>query len=121
MEYTSTQIQAMVRNMDHSKRRWASLKSDLPKYREKLEKENKVLYEVFPSLWEMHIEDKLDEKFFKMLVFKRRIERGEITVEQASAAIGQVLFQEYVKPVVDATSPTPPPPMSYEEYYKQFS
>ena len=118
MEYTSNQIQAMVRNMDHSKRRWASLKSDLPKYREKLEKENKVLYEVFPSLWEMHIEGKLDEKFFKMLVFKRRIERGEITAEQASAAIGQVLFQEYVKPVVDATTPAAPPPMSYEDYYK---
>jgi hypothetical protein len=116
MEYTSTQIQAMVHNMDHSKRRWASLKSDLPKYREKLEKENKVLFELFPSLWEMHLEDKLDEKFFKMLAMKRRIEKGEITAEQASAAIGQVLFQEYVKPIVDSTSPAPT--MSYEDYYK---
>ena len=66
IRYDATQIQAMVRNMDHSKRRWASLKSDMTKYREKLEKENRILYDVFPSLWEMHIEDKLDEKFFKM-------------------------------------------------------
>jgi hypothetical protein len=120
MEYTSTQIQAMVREMDHSKRRWKSLKGS-EKYREKLEKENKVLFETFPSLWEMHVDDKLDEKFFKMLQLKRRVETGELTSEQASAAIGQVLFEQYVKPVVDSTSPAAPPPMSYEEYYKQFA
>ena len=119
MEYTSTQIQAMVREMDHSKRRWKSLKGKA--YREKLEKENKVLFETFPSLWEMHVEDKLDDKFFKMLQLKRKVEKGELTTEQASAAIGQVLFEQYVKPIVDSTSPAAPPPMSYEEYYKQFS
>ena len=119
MEYTSTQIQAMVREMDHSKRRWKSLKGNA--YREKLEKENKALFETFPTLWEMHVEDKLDDKFFKMLQLKRRVEKGELTSEQASAAIGQVLFEQYVKPIVDSTSPAAPPPMSYEEYYKQFS
>ena len=121
MEYTSTRVQAMVRDMDHSKRRWASLKGDPEKYKEKLQRENKILYEVFPSLWEMHVEDKLDDKFFKMLQLKRKVESGEMTTEQASAAIGQVLFQQYVKPIVDSTSPAAPPPMSYEEYYKQFS
>ena len=119
MDYTSTQVQAMVRDMDHSKRRWASLKGN-PKYKEKLQNENKVLYEVFPSLWEMHAEDKLDDKFFKMLQLKRRIESGELTTEQASAAIGQVLFQQYVKPVVDSTTPAAPKPMTYEAYYNQF-
>lgn len=119
MDYTSTQVQAMVREMDHSKRRWASLKADLEKYKDKLRAENKVLYDVFPSLWEMHVEDKLDEKFFKMLQLKRQIETGNLTSEQASAAIGQVLFQEYVKPVVDAKSPSPKP-MSYEAHYNQF-
>lgn len=41
----------------------------------------------------MHADDKLDETFFRMLQLKRQIERGELTQEQASAAMGQQLFQ----------------------------
>jgi len=96
------------------------LKSKKEEYRAKLEKENKVLYDSFPSLWEMHSEDRLDETFFKMLQFKRKIEKGEMTSEQASVAVGQQLFGRYVKPVVDSTTPPPAPTMSYEAYYRQF-
>jgi uncharacterized short protein YbdD (DUF466 family) len=120
MEYTATQVQAMVRDMDHSKKRWRHLRlTDAEGYRARLKDENKVLFDMFPSLWEMHTEDKLDETFFKMLTLKRRIERGELTNEQASAMIGQQLFNRYVKPTVDASTPAPPPPMSYESFYRE--
>ena len=120
-EYTATQVQAMVREMDHSKKRWRHLKArKLEEYRGHLQAENKVLYEVFPSLWEMHADDKLDETFFQMLQLKRRIEKGELTNEQASGVMGQQLFNRYVKPVVDSNSPAPAKPMSYEEFYRQY-
>ena len=121
MDYTAIQVQAMVREMDHSKRRWSRLRTRKPEeYREKLAAENKVLFEVFPSLFEMHADDKLDETFFQMLQMKRRIEKGEVTAEQASAMVGQQLFNRYVKPAVDSNSPPSAPAMSYEEYYRQF-
>lgn len=120
MEYTATQVQSMVREMDQSKKRWRHLKlTDVEGYRSRLKKENKVLYDSFPSLWEMHTEDKLDETFFKMLQLKRRIERGELTNEQASAMVGQQLFNRYVKPTIDSNSPPPPRPMSYESFYNE--
>lgn len=68
----------------------------------------------------MHADDKLDETFFQMLQLKRRIEKGELTNEQASAAMGQTLFNRFVKPVVDTSGPSPATPMSYEEYYNQY-
>ena len=120
-EYTATQVQAMVREMDHSKKRWRHIKTRKPdEYKGHLQAENKVLYETFPSLWEMHVEDKLDETFFQMLQLKRRIEKGELTNEQASGLMGQQLFNRYVKPVVDSNSPAPAQPMSYEEFYRQY-
>ena len=120
-EYTATQVQAMVREMDHSKKRWRHLKARKPEeYRGHLQAENKGLYDTFPSLWEMHMEDKLDETFFQMLQLKRRIEKGELTNEQASGLMGQQLFNRYVKPVVDSNSPAPAKPMSYEEFYRQY-
>ena len=119
--YTAIEVQALVREMDHSKTRWRKLRGSKPdEYRAKLQAENKVLYDAFPSLFEMHADDKLDETFFRMLQLKRQIERGELTQEQASAAMGQQLFQRYVKPTVDASTPAPPKPMSYEDYYRQF-
>jgi hypothetical protein len=51
-----------------------------------------------------------------MLQLKRKIERGEITNEEASAFVGQQLFNRYVP---QANAPPPAPRMSYEDYYKQ--
>ena len=118
--YSATQVQAMVREMDYSKTRWKRLKdTDVEAYKTKLRSENKVLYDAFPSLWKMHSEDKLDGRFFDMLQLKRRIEKGELTNEQASTIIGQKLFSQYVKPVIDSNAPPEGMPMSYEDYYKQ--
>jgi hypothetical protein len=50
-----------------------------------------------------------------------KIEKGEMTEDEASRAIGQKLFDRYVAPVVGETPQTPvEKPLSYEEYYKQF-
>lgn len=119
---TSIQIQALVRDMDTSFRKHKALKtSNVAEYRKKIEEENKVLYEEFPSIFEMHYEGKLDSTFFEMLKLRQKVEKKELTDEEASKIIGQKLFDRYVAPVV-STLPTPasPPPMSYAEYYKQF-
>jgi len=114
-QLTATQLQALVRNMDHSKKKWRHLRRE--EYLDKLKNENEKLFFNYPSLWQMHSEDRLDTTFFEMLAMKRKIEKGEITEEQATAAVGQRLFQRYA-PETAATSG--PPPMSYAEYYKKF-
>lgn len=118
----SIQIQALVREMDTSIRRHKGLKrSNQIKYREKLVEENKYLYEVFPTIFEMHYEGKLDSTFFDMLKLRRRIETGEITDDEASRIVGQQLFDRFVKPNLPETpAQTEAPKLSYEEYYKQF-
>jgi len=115
-DLTATQVQALVRNMDASKQKWARLKENKQQYEEKLQKDNETLYFNYPSLFQMHAEDRLDTTFFEMLALKRKIEKGEITPEQATHAIGQKLHQRYLPgqpPVQEA------PTMSYEEFYRQ--
>jgi len=116
-DLSATQIQALVRNMDASKQKWRRLKEDKVAYEEKLQKDNEVLYFNYPSLFQMHAEDRLDTTFFEMLALKRRIEKGEITPEQATQLIGQKLSQRYI-PEQAAQNPQPAT-MTYEEYYRQ--
>jgi aryl-alcohol dehydrogenase-like predicted oxidoreductase len=115
-ELTATQIQALVRNMDHSKKKWRHLRRE--EFMEKLKNENDKLYFNFPSLWQMHAEDRLDATFFEMLALKRKIEKGEVTEEQASVHMGQRLFQKFAPESVNSNAG--PPSMSYAEYYKKF-
>jgi hypothetical protein len=118
----SIQIQALVREMDASMRRHKALKRTNPQeYRQKIIEENPKLYEHYVAIFEMHMDGKLDETFFSMLKLKRRIELGEITEDEASRIVGQQLFNRFVSPVVGHDAPTGPPPLSYEEYYKQFA
>jgi hypothetical protein len=120
-ELTSIQIQALVRNMDTSMRKHRLTKQvDKERFRAKVAAENEVLYNTFPTIFEMHIEGKLDSTFFEMLKLKHKIEKGEMTEDDASKLIGQKLFDRYVAPVVNNT-PAPEKPLSYSEYYKQFS
>jgi aryl-alcohol dehydrogenase-like predicted oxidoreductase len=114
-ELTATQIQALVRNMDHSKKKWRHLRRE--EFMEKLKQENETLYFNYPSLWQMHAEDRLDATFFEMLALKRKIEKGETTEQEASVMMGQRLFQRFAPSNV---APTGPPAMSYSEYYKKF-
>jgi hypothetical protein len=117
VQLTATELQALVRNMDHSKKKWRHLRQE--EFMNKVRDENEQLYYNYPSLWQMHAEDRLDSTFFEMLALKRKIEKGEITEEQASVMVGQRLFQRFAPANVGAT-PTGPPPMSYSEYYKKF-
>jgi uncharacterized short protein YbdD (DUF466 family) len=116
---TSIQIQALVRNMDESVRRHRRLKeTNKDLWAKKLADENQRLLEEFPGIFEMHADGKLDETFFYMLQLRHRIDKGEMTEDEASKLVGQKLFDRYVAPVVEGL-PTPPA-LSYEEYYKQF-
>ena len=119
-QLSATQVQALVRKMDHSKKTHKRLKTQgkMVEYEQALKAENEVLYFNYPSLFQLHMEDRLDQTFFDMLTLKRKIEKGEMTSEQASTLIGQQLFNRYVPHVISNTAP-PAPRMSYEEFYKQ--
>jgi len=118
---TATQIQALVKQMDASKKKWRLLKRQgkAQEYELKLKDENTVLYFNYPSLFNLHAEDKLDQTFFEMLNLKRKLERGEMTNEQASAMVGQQLFNRFVPQALSPQAPPPAPRMSYEEYCRQ--
>ena len=53
------------------------------------------------------------------LMAKRKIEKGEITEDDASKLIGQKLFDRYVAPVI-GPAPVVEKPISYSQYYEQF-
>jgi hypothetical protein len=122
----SIQIQALVREMDQSMRRHKGLKpTNPPEYRKKVESDNQILYNQFPTIFEMHIEGKLDQTFFEMLKMRRKVEVGEMTDDEASRVVGQQLFNRFVDPVVKkldgatgAAGPAPAPVGSYSDYYK---
>lgn len=114
---SAIQIQALVRDMDESFRKYKSLKQTNPAlWAEKMMKDNKKLYDEFPTIYNMHMNGKLDHTFFEMLQLKRKIEKGELTEDQASVIVGQKLFNKYVDPVIK--NQPPPPTLSYEQYYK---
>jgi len=115
-DLTATQVQALLRTMDKSKEKWAHLKSNKVQYEEKLQADNEMLYFNYPSLFQMHAEDRVDSTLFEMLAIKRKIEKGEITPEQASAIVGKKLYEKFLP---TQASPPPAPTMSYEDYYQQ--
>jgi len=119
-QLTATQIQALVRQMDGSKAKYRALKQSGKKleYEQAVKAENEALYFNYPSLYQLHIEDRLDQTFFEMLNLKRKIEKGEMTAEQASAVVGQQLFNRFVPHVISNNAP-PMARMSYEDYYRQ--
>jgi hypothetical protein len=117
-QLTATEVQALVRTMDASKARWARLRGT-PKYEEMLKKENEMLYFNYPSLYDMHLNNKLDGTLFEMLALKRKIERGEITPEEASRVVGQQLFTRFVPHAIDSRAPAPGVPLSYDAFYRE--
>ena len=120
-QLTATEVQALVRKMDASKKKWQRLRDTGSNnaYEQMLKQENEFLYFNYPSLFDLHLRDRLDGTFFEMLNLKRKIERGEMTAEQASTVVGQKLFQRYVPEALDSNAPAPAPQLSYEEYYRR--
>jgi hypothetical protein len=113
---SAIQIQALVRDMDESFRKYRSLKeSDPTLWAEKMKADNKILLDEFPTVFNMHMNGKLDQTFFDMLHLKRKIEKGEMTEDEASIIVGQKLFNRYVDPVIK--NQPAPPALSYEAYY----
>ena len=117
-QLTATQVQALVRAMDQSKRKWRRLRHHKAEYEAKLKQENEMLYFNYPSLFQLHLEDRLDATFFEMLQLKRKIEKGEISAEDASALVGQKLYNRFI-PHVISNQPAPAPTMSYADYCRQ--
>ena len=116
------QIQALVREMDTSMRRHKKLKISNPdEFRKKVVEENDKLYTYYVAIFEMHFEGKLDGTFFEMLKLKMRIEKGEITEDEASKIVGQQLFKRFVEPVVKPEETPSAPPLSYASYYNELS
>jgi len=114
---SAIQIQAMVRDMDESFRKYRNIKESNPTlWAEKMKADNKKLFDEFPTIFNMHMNGKLDHTFFDMLQLKRKIEKGEMTEDEASIVVGQKLFNKYVDPVIK--NQPAPPTLSYEEYYK---
>jgi hypothetical protein len=117
---SATQIQAMVRDMDTSFRKYRALKEANPSlWAIKIKEENQKLHDEFPTVYNMHMNGKLDHTFFEMLQLKRKMEKGEMTEDEASIIVGQKLFNKYVDPVIK--NQPAPPTLSYEEYYKNAS
>jgi len=115
---SAIQIQAMVRDMDESFRKYRNLKESNPTlWAEKMKTDNKRLFDEFPTVFNMHMNGKLDQTFFEMLQLKRKMEKGEMTEDEASVIVGQKLFNKYVDPVIK--NQPAPPTLSYEDYYKQ--
>ena len=120
-EFTSMQVQSMLRDMDASMRKHRKLKKENPqKYLEKIQEENKRLEEGLSVVFYMHLDGKLDSTFFEMLKLKRKIELGELTEDEASKIVGQKLFDRYVSPELHST-PSPEKPLSYSEFYEQYN
>jgi len=120
-EFTSMQVQSMLRDMDASMRKHRKLKKENPqKYLEKIQEENKRLEEGLSVVFYMHLDGKLDSTFFEMLKLKRKIELGELTEDEASKIVGQKLFDRYVSPVISST-PSAEKPLSYSEFYDQYN
>jgi hypothetical protein len=106
--------------MDTSMRRHKALKRSNPaEFRKKVVEENDKLYTYYVAIFEMHFEGKLDGTFFEMLKLKMKIEKGEITEDDASKMIGQQLFKRFVEPVVKPETPAAAPPLSYASYYNE--
>jgi uncharacterized short protein YbdD (DUF466 family) len=115
---SAIQIQALVRDMDTSFRKYRELKEQNPQeWATKIKEENLKLFNEFPTVYNMHMNGTLDHTFFDMLALKRKIEKGELTEDQASVIIGQKLFNKYVDPVIKNIPG--PPTMSYSQYYKE--
>jgi uncharacterized short protein YbdD (DUF466 family) len=114
---SAIQIQAMVRDMDESFRKYRNIKESNPTlWAEKMKTDNQKLFDEFPTIFNMHMNGRLDQTFFDMLQLKRKIEKGEMTEDEASIIVGQKLFNKYVDPVIK--NQPAPPTLSYEEYYK---
>jgi hypothetical protein len=115
---SAIEIQALVRDMDTSFRKYRSLKEQNPQeWARKIKQENLKLFNDFPTIFNMHMNGKLDHTFFDMLGLKRKIEKGEMTEHEASVIIGQKLFQKYVDPVIN--NKPAERTLSYADYYKK--
>jgi hypothetical protein len=121
-QLTATEVQALVRKMDTSKKKWKFLKQQ-GKKAEYEEDTQEGAMRCCTSTTQVFLictrRTGSDSTFFEMLQLKRKIERGEISAEEASRIVGQQLFNRFVPHAIDSNAPAPAPRMSYEDFYRQ--
>ena len=92
-------VETIKRNIDAIKRDLASGGTT----EEELKKKYLDFWEQCPTIFTMIQRNDFDETKMKaMLSLYDRVQQGSVTYEKASQDIGKQLFDEYVKPVVDA-------------------
>lgn len=96
---SSSEIMRIVREIQQSR---------LPEEQRKgfFSKRYKKFAERYESLFEMACRPNMEmQKLEYMLNMRERILRGQMSVDNASKHVGQVMFDEYVKPIVGEQIP----------------
>lgn len=66
----------------------------------------KTFKKMYPTLFEKACRNELDEKTFNLMMFMlQKMENKEATDFEASACVGQALYDKYVKNLVATTPP----------------
>lgn len=77
-------------------------KSDRTDKEEFFSNKYKTFKKMYPTLFEKACRNELDEKTFSLMMFMlQKMENKEATDFEASACVGQALYDKYVKNVVD--------------------
>lgn len=106
--YTSTEIQALVAQMDDSMLRHAEWRGrNFSRFKELVAADCPVLAKDYDRLFEMNLSDGLGPTFKYMLKQLKAVEHGKVTRHNADVNIGQHMVDKYVKPKLDAAGEPP--------------
>ncbi len=100
--------EAVKRTVDHMRRAMRTdllrnmMRNNPAKFKEEMEKRYSAFKANYPTLFSMVIEDRCDDRFLvPMLNMLKKMEKNEITDAKSNELIGQLLYDEYVLPLVD--------------------
>ena len=96
---TSNDIQKTVKDILRYKKK---SKKSLVEFEEQMKEEYPHFAEFYPEIFKSVVQGSLDMTMFNyMISMLRQMEKGKINERNASIAVGQVLVDKYVKPLVD--------------------
>ena len=95
----SKEIKRIVKEINYKKKR---TKKNLVDFETEMKEAHSHFAEHYPEIFKAVIAGTLDMNMFKyMLSMLRQMENGAINERNASIAVGQVLVDKYVKPLID--------------------
>ena len=96
---TANDVQRIVKEILRYKKK---SKKSLVEFEEQMKEEYSGFAENYPEIFKSAVEGSLDMTMFNyMISMLRQMEKGAINERNASIAVGQVLVDKYVKPLVD--------------------